>query len=310
MSKDMSTNPIEDLRHLESPVTDQEWSAILQDKRYTQKFGRKPGPSPKGRAAIVAGVAAALIAIPILVKTLSHAPTEEVQEAVPTITETTVPETHTNAETTINQPISETGKSSVLQTVKSQDAPTLVETTTSDNTTAPAVPIVPEAKPESNAPLAEMTPTPEPAPRQTPSTPDVQNARSSTPSKNGKREQTSTPTTTDHASDETAVAKYDASPEEPVSETEKFFIPSAFTPNGDGLNDLFYVKANFEPHNFEMTIMTRNGDLLFHSRDMNIGWDGQTHGRTLPQGMYVYIIKYKDSKGNDQKQQGQILLIP
>jgi gliding motility-associated-like protein len=76
------------------------------------------------------------------------------------------------------------------------------------------------------------------------------------------------------------------------------------------LNDLFLVKANFEPRNFDLTIFNRNGELLFRSHDISIGWDGQLHGSTLPQGMYVYVIKYKDHNGNDQKKQGQILLIP
>ena len=109
---------------------------------------------------------------------------------------------------------------------------------------------------------------------------------------------------------ENVTSNSEPEPEPEIIEADQFFIPSAFTPNGDGLNYLFYVKANFEPRNFEMTIMSRNGDLLFHSRDINIGWDGQLHGNTLPHGMYVYIIKYKDSEGKEQKQQGQILLIP
>ena len=104
--------------------------------------------------------------------------------------------------------------------------------------------------------------------------------------------------------------KYEYHPEEPAAEAEQFFIPTAFTPNGDGLNDLFMVKANFEPRSFEMTVLNRGGDALFQTRDINIGWDGQLHGKLLPQGVYVCIIKYKDSQGNEHKQQGQVLLIP
>ena len=104
--------------------------------------------------------------------------------------------------------------------------------------------------------------------------------------------------------------KSEETPEEELPTADEFFIPSAFTPNGDGLNDLFYVKANFEPRSYELSVLNRNGDLVFISRDINTGWDGKQHGKTLTHGMYVYIIKYKDSQGNDQRKQGQVLLIP
>lgn len=94
------------------------------------------------------------------------------------------------------------------------------------------------------------------------------------------------------------------------TEEKQFFIPSAFTPNGDGLNDIFYVNANFEPRNYEIAIMSRGGDLVFHNRDFRIGWDGKIHGTIAQQGVYLYIIRYKDEKGEEKKVQGQILLLP
>ena len=75
----MNNNPIEELRRMETPVSESEWDAIVHDKRYVQKFGRKPGLSPKGRAALIAGAAAVLIAIPILFKTLSNKSSEAAQ---------------------------------------------------------------------------------------------------------------------------------------------------------------------------------------------------------------------------------------
>ena len=100
------------------------------------------------------------------------------------------------------------------------------------------------------------------------------------------------------------------SQEEPaVVEADEFFIPTAFTPNGDGLNDLFKVQANFVPNTFEMSIFNRKGELLFLSQDMGIGWDGQFRGQTLPSGVYVCIIKYTDRDGKMQKKQGQVMLL-
>ena len=106
------------------------------------------------------------------------------------------------------------------------------------------------------------------------------------------------------------VLKSDEPTEPEVPTADEFFIPSAFTPNGDGLNDLFYVKANFEPKSYELSIFNRNGDLVFITRDLNTGWDGSLHGKTLAHGMYVYVIKYRDTQGVEQKKQGQVLLIP
>lgn len=304
----MSTNPIEELRHLEAPVTEQEWAAILQDKRYVQKFGRKPGLSPKGRAGIIAGVVAALIAIPILVKTLSHKSEAPVQEVT------------TTTETVVNKDVASQSVSSEVSTVPtvSGNTSTVTVPTKVTNTTAAVtaegttVTSVVAARTQNlvtektNEASAVSLPKEKPSPVVPPTVSEIKapsTTISQTPKSNSQKTET-------EEIAENVTSKSEPDPEPETVEAEQFFIPSAFTPNGDGLNDLFYVKANFEPRNFEMTIMSRNGDLLFHSRDINIGWDGQLHGSTLPSGMYVYIIKYKDSEGKDQKQQGQILLIP
>ena len=79
----MNTNPIEELRQMEAPVTEEGWSSIVSDRRYARKFGRQNGLSPKGRAAIIGAAAAALIAVPILVKTLTHSSKETLQTNPP-----------------------------------------------------------------------------------------------------------------------------------------------------------------------------------------------------------------------------------
>jgi gliding motility-associated-like protein len=308
MSKDMSTNPIEELRHLEAPVTEKEWSAILQDKRYVQKFGRKPGFSPKGRAGIIAGVVVALITIPILVKTLSHESKAPVQEA--TTTTETVVNKDIASQSAPSEPSSvatvseSTSTAATPAKVKNTSAAATAERSTVNSVvTARTQPLVAE---RTNEPSAVSASTVTPSSAVAPTTTEAKIATTKAP----QTSQTISKKTEKEEVAEVVTPKSEPEAEPEETEADQFFIPSAFTPNGDGLNDLFYVKANFEPRNFEMTIMSRNGDLLFHSRDINIGWDGQLHGSTLPHGMYVYIIKYKDSEGKDQKQQGQILLIP
>jgi gliding motility-associated-like protein len=59
-----------------------------------------------------------------------------------------------------------------------------------------------------------------------------------------------------------------------------------------------------------MYILNRNGELIFSTTDIRIGWDGTLHGSFLPSDVYVYMIKYVDRNGDHQQRRGQILLIP
>jgi gliding motility-associated-like protein len=93
-------------------------------------------------------------------------------------------------------------------------------------------------------------------------------------------------------------------------ETVKLFIPSAFTPNGDGLNDEFFVKSDEEYSYFEMNILSRDGkQLLFKSKDINRGWDGTYKGVLQPHGPYLYFIKYVDAAGKMHNENGTFLLL-
>lgn len=98
-------------------------------------------------------------------------------------------------------------------------------------------------------------------------------------------------------------------PEQNADIKEKLFIPSAFTPNGDGLNDMFYVKANFQPIAFDMTIFTKDGRKVFRTKDIEIGWDGQYRGHAAPQDIYLYHIRYTIPAGNVKIEKGQLLLL-
>ncbi len=98
--------------------------------------------------------------------------------------------------------------------------------------------------------------------------------------------------------------------DEPTAESHyNFFVPNAFTPNNDGLNDELYVKANFKPSTFEIAIYNRRGELVYHSRDMERGWDGNWKGDELPGEIYTYVIKYTDPDGKLLSRKGQVILI-
>lgn len=87
------------------------------------------------------------------------------------------------------------------------------------------------------------------------------------------------------------------------------FIPKGFTPNSDGLNDQFLVYSSYEVQNFELSIFDQSGRLLFRSRDISIGWDGESYGKIMQAGAYVYVINYKDITGKSHLEKGQVVLI-
>lgn len=75
------------------------------------------------------------------------------------------------------------------------------------------------------------------------------------------------------------------------------YVPNAFSPNGDGINDKFYLTGrNIDPGFFQMFIYDRWGKLIFSSNDMNFSWDGKVMGSNIvaPAGVYTWIIEYSE----------------
>lgn len=89
--------------------------------------------------------------------------------------------------------------------------------------------------------------------------------------------------------------------------------PTAFSPNGDGINDIFYVITSDETIEFHLYIYDRNGQLVFQTDDLYQGWDGKSKGKLVPPGVYVYLVEYRGkgdtSPGNKRIVKGQITLI-
>ncbi|MBK7964101.1 MAG: gliding motility-associated C-terminal domain-containing protein [Bacteroidetes bacterium] len=76
------------------------------------------------------------------------------------------------------------------------------------------------------------------------------------------------------------------------------FVPNAFTPDGDGINDLFRAYVNNAPA-FNFKIINRRGQQIFYTENPTEGWDGTYEGQDAPIGVYVYRINYQgfDSEG-------------
>jgi len=88
-----------------------------------------------------------------------------------------------------------------------------------------------------------------------------------------------------------------------------YYIPDAFTPNGDGNNDLFRVKTGDVPKTSSLIIFNRWGAKVFESQDIGAGWNGTFGGNKAPTGTYVYIFQAVTSAGTPVKKQGTLILI-
>lgn len=70
----------------------------------------------------------------------------------------------------------------------------------------------------------------------------------------------------------------------------EIFIPTAFTPNVDGTNDMLFVRGNIIK-SIELQIFNRWGEKVFESTDLNMGWDGKHNGKELDPGVFAYHLK-------------------
>jgi gliding motility-associated-like protein len=80
-----------------------------------------------------------------------------------------------------------------------------------------------------------------------------------------------------------------------IKPVSTFYIPNAFTPNGDGVNDYFHPFGNnIDPDDYQLLIFNRWGKQVFRSDNLNTPWDGRSKAyddQMAPQGVYVYFIK-------------------
>lgn len=87
-----------------------------------------------------------------------------------------------------------------------------------------------------------------------------------------------------------------------------YILPTAFSPNGDGLNDVFRVKTSDIPVAFAMKVFNRLGQLVFESHDISEGWTGLQKGQQAPLGAYVYMISAVTSEGKHVEQSGSVVV--
>ena len=90
---------------------------------------------------------------------------------------------------------------------------------------------------------------------------------------------------------------------------EIVFLPNAFTPDGNGLNDIFKASVTRPLTFYRLVIFNRYGQKLFESANPAAGWDGNYKGSKQPTGGYVYQCSYSFASGYQKTEGGYFMLI-
>ncbi len=86
-------------------------------------------------------------------------------------------------------------------------------------------------------------------------------------------------------------------------------IPSAFTPNFDGINDLFRVKIDCDHSHFQLMIYNRWGQQVFSTTGAGTGWDGTHLGAPAASGVYYYFVRFTGPLYRNYEFKGDLLLL-
>ena len=80
-------------------------------------------------------------------------------------------------------------------------------------------------------------------------------------------------------------------------------VRNAFTPNGDGLNDLWYVYDQsfcLKAGGVKVNVFNRYGNKVYESKNYNNNWDGTYKGKPVPDGTYYGVVEFTLANGNSQ----------
>ncbi len=298
--------------HYEVPVNDTEWDAIVRDSRLV-KYNRVRNlrrTAAYGTAGLLT-TAAVVGAIFLLQKPSS--------DAAPSNTVNT----QVTQEQTITVAPEQTSSQPVVTVVTTVPQGSTGETTTQDipvnNPTQPAVMAIAEplqVTTVSESPVISTTPAVTASPI------NLQPKVSTPPAAKPALASTEIPTIANSIPEQPMVSLAPADTSKPQLKRaatnelpNSFWAPNAFSPNGDGHNEVFYVFADsvnytIDANSFELNIFTRTGQLVFRTRDIKAGWDGtmQATGAPMQPGVYIYTIRFK-IKDSPKFQKGTITLL-
>lgn len=93
-----------------------------------------------------------------------------------------------------------------------------------------------------------------------------------------------------------------------IEQGYNFTVPTAFTPNNDGVNESFRPAfQNIE--SMDLKVQDRNGVIVYQSDKLSAFWDGKFNGQNAPQGVYYYEVTFTARSGKVRKQAGKIFLM-
>ncbi|MDJ1484734.1 gliding motility-associated C-terminal domain-containing protein [Cytophagaceae bacterium YF14B1] len=93
-----------------------------------------------------------------------------------------------------------------------------------------------------------------------------------------------------------------------IRQNARIFAPTAFTPNSDGVNDIFKIHSLFV-QSWTIRIYNRWGEVVYASEDKNSGWDGKNKRSAIVMGTYSYQIEIIDQLGRSITKQGAVLIL-
>jgi len=85
-------------------------------------------------------------------------------------------------------------------------------------------------------------------------------------------------------------------------------VPTGFSPNGDGSNDVLYVRG-YSIQTLDFKVFNRWGEKVFETQDQNVGWDGTFKGKPQEMDAFAYTLQVVFLDGTTFKKQGNVTLL-
>jgi gliding motility-associated-like protein len=95
-----------------------------------------------------------------------------------------------------------------------------------------------------------------------------------------------------------------------VTPSFDIFVPNAFTPDGDAYNAVFLVQGyGILEDGFTMEIYDRWGEMIHRSAELSAGWDGTYRGEPAQDGVYTWVVYFKDLTARPHRIDGHVSLL-
>jgi gliding motility-associated-like protein len=108
---------------------------------------------------------------------------------------------------------------------------------------------------------------------------------------------------------QTIIAHFGYPGEIPPANYEGVFIPTGFSPNGDGQNDVLQLFVGNDVENISFQLFNRWGELVFETTSPSVVWDGYYKGTLLNSGVFVYQVEIRFKNGSREKRAGNVTLV-